>query len=289
MKLLELTLQNFQCLSGITKIQFSKNPSRNISLAVSQDTEEAYTIIEALEWVLLFSAIYTNEWKLSSAIHNQIDQLHKKINQSAKELPVRVSLILSHSDNEYELVREISDVSRSDANLDKRFSNDRSTFRISKDGVILTQKEYPQEIERMVELRLCINVYWEQTTYIKKYGDERFIERYGPLLEYYQIPLIIFLPPFSDNLSKFEKWCESIKSSNFQALLFASDEDVVEDGNASIWVANLGASIGLLCMFFHSSSPKSTTIHWGENNNLKRDWLDQALGCGQAFYQASKA
>ena len=289
MKLLELTLQNFQCLSGITKIQFSKDPSRNISLIVSQDPEEGQALVDVLEWVFLFNPIYTERWRISEEKVTHIDQLHCRIRRSCGDDPTTVSLKLTDDGHEYCLIRKISKEIGSGENIsDSRFPNDHSTFCIVKDGVALHHDEMPHEIYRMVSARLGGSFHWEQLKNIQKYSDKRFIEMFGPLLRDHNFPLIVSQPFFSRNRAKFETWQPILNQPNLQVLLFTTRSDLLEGEKANHWLNHIKANIGLLCLFFQNGSSKCTTVHWGENMAPDNDWLDQALGCGQAFYQMVK-
>ena len=288
MKLLELTLQNFQCLSGITKIQFSKDPSRNISLIVSQDPEEGQALVDVLEWVFLFNPIYTERWRISEEKVTHIDQLHCRIRRSCGDDPTTVSLKLTDDGHEYCLIRKVSKEIGSGENiLDSRFPNDHSTFCIVKDGVALHHDEMHNEIYRMVGTRLCGNVYWDELKYVQKFKDKRFIEIFDPVLRGGSFPLVVWQSGFSSNRAKFETWQSVLKLPNLQVLLFTTHSDLQEGDKDAYWLSHIKSNIGLLCLFFQNGSSKSTTVHWGENKFPESDWLNQALGCGQGFYQAS--
>jgi hypothetical protein len=286
MKLLELTLLNFQCLSGITKIQFSKNPSRNISLIVSQDPEEGQALVDALEWVFLFSPIYTERWTISEKLVIRIDQLHCKIKRSCNDNPTTVSLKLTDDGHKYSLIRKISKEIGSGENIsDARFPNDHSTFAIIKDGVTLHHDEMHREIYRMLRTRVAGSFHWEQLKNEQKQNDERFIKMMASFLDSHNSPLIVSQPMFSVDRAKFETWQPVLKLSNLQVLLFTSPNDLLERRKVSHWLNHIKSNIGFLCLFFQNGSSKCTTIHWGENLEHENDWLDQALSSGQAFYQ----
>jgi hypothetical protein len=288
MKLLELSLQNFQCLSGITKIQFSNNLPKHISLFVSQEPEGGQALVDALEWVFLFCPIYTERWRLDEERILYIDSLHNKINRSLNGNSTIVSLKIRDDGHDYSLIRKISkEITSGEKVSDSRFPNDQSVFCIIKNGVALHHDEMHHEIYRLLRTRVAGSFHWEQLKNEQNHSDERFIEVMTPFLDGHNSPLIVSQPMFSIDRAKFETWEPVLKLPNLQILLFTSPNDLLEREKASHWLNEIKSNIGLLCLFFQNSSPKCTTVHWGDNTAKNCDWLDYALGCGQAFYQTA--
>ena len=286
MKLLELSLQNFQCLSGITKIQFSNIPSKHFSLFVSEDPEECQAIIDALEWVFLFSPIYTERWRLDDERIDHIGKLHDKISKSWNGDTTTVSLKISDGSHDYCFVRKLSNEVASGENItDSRFSNDASSFCIVKNGVALHHVEMHREIYRLLRTRVAGSFHWETLKNRKKQDDERFIEVMAPFFEGHNSPLIISQPAFTKDGASFKTWKPVLSLSNLQLFLFISPNDLLEREKADHWFNHVKSSVGLVCLLFQNGSPRCTTVHWGENSEHKSEWLEVALSSGQAFYQ----
>ena len=163
-----------------------------------------------------------------------------------------------------------------------------STFYIIKDGVALHHEEIPHEIYRMVWTRLGGNVYWNQLKYVNNHKDKRFIEIFDPVLRGGNFPLVVWQPSFSSNRAKFETWQPILNSQNLQIFLFTNQNDLLEGEKVTHWVNHIRHNIGLLCLLLQNGSPNCTTVHSGENTFSDSGWLDQALGCGQAYYQSNE-
>ena len=94
-----LKMENFSQFKGITKIEFSKDPSQNVTIILGDNTYGKTTLLQAFNWCLYGTVVfpYNPDFLLNLEVANDM------LNGDTKE--VGVEIVLLHDNTEYVITR----------------------------------------------------------------------------------------------------------------------------------------------------------------------------------------
>lgn len=141
MLLKKMTLENFRQFNGIQSIEFSVDPSRNVTIILGENGSGKTTLAQAFTWCLYGDTDFDDKIVLNKKVAQQIGP--------NAEANVRVELMINHMDFEYTMIRQQKFITDGVGGL-KRPNN--STFKIAyknKDG----QQEFVRENETEMRMK----------------------------------------------------------------------------------------------------------------------------------------
>jgi hypothetical protein len=240
---------------------------------------------QAIEWVLFFNPIATEQSELAPFQFDYINCLNQGVFAHAHKYPIKVSLIFSHGGHVYEFAREATEFDAS------TFPN--STFHVFRDGEALNYEEGIEVVAdiflRSINIKSALNsaldfppsMYEEDTS--KSFG-ENHLSRLGHLFEIQSSPLVLYDPFSPLDCSYYEEVSEILGASKSEILIFIPFHQVWDGKGLVGWVSDVSDRIGLMCLLFQNGLAPCSTIHWGENPEQEGDWINEVLACGDAFY-----